>query len=124
MPCFSGGTIALSLNAGGAFASNTYIILSGLSGTWPGFSMSGIAIPLNVDDWTWNSFTLINSPMMAGFMGQLDAGGVAAATLKAPAFLPSSLVGLVIHFDYVVLAHPASPPVVRASHPVHLVFMP
>lgn len=121
---WTGGTVKLFLDAGPACASQPFLVMSSVSGTWPGFMKSGVHVPINTDDWTWIAFSLINSGLMSNFMGQLDTSGKATATLNVPGFLPSSYIGVVLHFDYVLLSPPGSLPITRASNPVHVFFSP
>jgi hypothetical protein len=122
--CGTGGTSNMTLQAGPECAGRYFIILSGMTGTWPGFSMSGTDIPLNLDAWTWLAFTLINTSCMSNFMGQLDGQGDAAAVLKIPVGTSTELIGQPFFFDYLVLENPASGPVIKASHPVYVLLKP
>jgi hypothetical protein len=122
--CLAGGTSQLKLNPGPDFAHEDYLILSSLSGTWPGFSQNGIAVPLNPDAWTWCALTLIHTPYMVDFMGQLDGAGYGKAMLMVPGSEVPDLLGLVLYFDYLVLEKPGGPPVKKASQPVYILMIP
>ena len=113
----------LSLKPGAEHAGRTYLILTGVTGTWPGFKLSGIDIHLNPDAWTTAALQLVNTPFMQGFMAQLDANGEATARLDYPGSALPSANGLVMYFDYVVLQNPYGPPVKKASHPLYILFI-
>ena len=120
----TGGSSTFTLDAGPAYAGKDYVIFSGVTGTYPGFTWSGVHVPLNLDTWTWTAFSLINTAVMQNFMAALDANGQATAVFAALAPLPPEAVGLALYFDYVVLKNPGSPPVVFASHPLYVLFIP
>lgn len=119
-----GGVSIFTLKPGAACAGDTYLILSSLTGTWPGIPLSGIDVPLNPDAWTSAALTLVNTSLMQGFMGQLDGNGEAEAKLDFPGTELSQVIGLPIYFDYVVLENPGGPPLKAASHPTTLLFTP
>jgi hypothetical protein len=119
-----GGISQFTLKPGPSFAGDTYLILSGISGTWPGFSVSGIDVPLNPDAWTSIALTLVNTPLLQGFMGQIDASGEAKAKFDFPGTELPEVIGLPMHFCYVVLMNPGGPPVKAASHHTTLLFTP
>lgn len=118
-----GGLCHFALDAGPAFAGKEYLILSGVTGSYPGFDLSKVHVHLNPDAWTWAAFTLINTPVMMGFMGKLNSTGQATAALHA-LVVPPEAVGLAMYFDYLVLANPGAPPLEKASHPVYVLFIP
>jgi hypothetical protein len=122
--CAAGGSSELTLRPGLDYAGDPYVILSGVTGTWPGFALSGIDIPLNLDDWTWCAFSMINSPILKEFMSQLDGSGWAKAEVNTPGALLPEMIGLVLYFDYLVLEHAYSPPVKTASQPVYILYIP
>jgi hypothetical protein len=100
--CTQGGSSNLSLTAGPDHGNKTYLVLSCVTGTWPGFSLSGIDVPLNTDDFT----------------------GEAQARLNAPGGLPPEMMGLALYFDFLVLQNPGGPPVLKSSFPGHVLFVP
>lgn len=124
IPYESGGISQLTLQAGPEYANRFYIILSSVSGTWPGFSLSGVEIPLNLDAWTKVALTLLNTSIMFNFMGQLDALGEATALLNVPGNNPPQLIGVPFYFNCLVLEHHGSGPVLKASHPENILFVP
>lgn len=123
-PVLAGGTDHLTLEAGTVHAGKSYLVFSGLSGTWPGFTLSGVHVPLNLDGWTWIALTLANTPVMQQFMGTLDAQGNASATFHAPGPLPIESIGLVFWFTFVVTDNPGAPPVSFASNPLYVLVIP
>jgi hypothetical protein len=122
--CTQGGSSNLSLTAGPDHGNKTYLVLSCVTGTWPGFSLSGIDVPLNTDDFTWIALSLVNTPLFENFMGLLDAAGEAQARLNAPGGLPPEMMGLALYFDFLVLQNPGGPPVLKSSFPGHVLFVP
>ena len=65
-----------------------YLILLGCSGTTPGVTLyPNLALPLNIDAWTsaFYSAVALGDPMLAGFLGTLDATGRGKAKLTVPA---------------------------------------
>lgn len=120
----NGGASEFTLQAGTGYAFSDYIILSGATGTWPGFLMNKVDVPLNPDPWTWTAIGLLNTPFMSNFMGQLDATGGAKAVFNVPGSEDPQLMGLVLYFDYLLLGSALGPPVKMASHPIHILFVP
>jgi hypothetical protein len=122
--CAAGGTAKLALEAGAAYAHAPYVILSGLSGTWPGMVLNQVHVPLNPDPWTLTAFSLINTSCMVNFMADLDGAGKATAKLNTPVIEMPEAVGLALFFDYLVLEPPGGPPVKMASLPVYVLLIP
>jgi hypothetical protein len=112
------GSSQLILQAGASFAGRDYVILSGVTGTWPGVDLKGHHLPLNLDTWTMTAFTLINTPALDKFMGKLDGNGQATATFQTFSALPEAT-GLVMYFAYLVFK-----PVDLTSHHVYVLFTP
>jgi hypothetical protein len=120
----TGGTVNFALDAGPTYAGKTYIILTGVTGTHPGFALSGINVPLNMDVWTFMAFDLINSPLMPGFLSSLDGSGQGSAAFNAYGTFPPSALYLTLYFDYLVLKGVSGPPVLFASYPAYTLFKP
>jgi hypothetical protein len=99
----SGGVQSLGLNAGAAHAGKTYLLLGTISGTQPGITAPGGAIPLNLDAWFMWTLGNPNSAVLPNSFGVLDGGGSAQASFVLPPVAAPSLVGLVFHHAYVVL---------------------
>jgi hypothetical protein len=111
-------TSTLQLDAGASLAGRDYVIFTGVTGTWPGFTKGGHHVPLNIDPWTMTAFTLYSLPAFDNFMGTLDGNGQATATFNTLMPLPDA-VGLVMYFAYLVYK-----PVDLASHHVYVLFLP
>jgi hypothetical protein len=116
--------VNFSLNATAAQGGQDYWIWLNCTGTYPGIKLSGVDIPLNQDPLL--DFGLCNPcfPGTAGFMGQLDAYGMAQASISLPVDGHLTLVGIPISFAYVVLSPGPSLPIHFASVPVHVKYVP
>jgi hypothetical protein len=117
----SGGFADLTLKAGPAHADKWYLVLSGISGCHPGFTLNGVKIPLNQDFWTMMAVDFALGGIWAGFYDQLDANGEGTAVLNT--FGPQATAqGLVMYFDYIVLENPTSL-LSFASYPIYVFFI-
>jgi hypothetical protein len=118
--CYVQTTTQFGLNAGITYANHPYLILLGISNSYPGFSMDDADVPLNWDFLVSMSF---GSPGFAGpgFFGQLDANGQATASMTVPPDL--SLMDLAVFYSYIVLSPGPSTPVLAASNPVNTLFV-
>ena len=112
------------LAAGLDYGDEDYVIFSGVTGTWPGFTLSGIDVPLSLDDWTWVAFANINSSFLVDFMGRFDSSGRAMAKLNTHGGISLELIGLAMYFDYLVLESSLTLPLKTASQPVQILFIP
>lgn len=119
----TGGTSNLILDKNPVFANKDYIIISSVSGSYPGFYLTGQWIPLNLDAWTYIAFSLINTPIMDKFMGVLDVNGDATATFVFPLPEPTAA-GLPMYFNYMLLSGPGKTPVLGSGNPVYILFTP
>jgi hypothetical protein len=82
---YYGGKIEFTLNAGATNMGRSYILLGGVSGIDPGTPLpGGEVLPLNWDAFTDVMLTLMNTYVFDNFMHQLNADGMAIATLNAP----------------------------------------
>ena len=113
-----------TLDAGVGNAGKGFLIFSGVTGSYPGFTMKGVSVPLNLDAWTWTAFSLINSSIMQNFMGAFDGAGQATAIFVAPGPLPPEAIGLPMYFDYLVLKKPGQLSPIAASVPIFVFFIP
>jgi hypothetical protein len=120
----TGQLCTFTLDAGATYANKSYIIFSGVTSTFPGFTLTGVDVPLNLDVWTWSAFSMINGPLMQNFMAALDGSGQATAKFFAPGPLPPEAIGLPMFFDYILLDNPGGPPALFASHPLYVLFVP
>lgn len=112
-----GSTRLLNLDAGVEHANQDYVVLMGYSGTWPSLAMNGVPIPLKWDYLVKLSMFYPGFPG-AGFAGTLNHEGKALATFVFPPDM--SLVGLTLHFSYIVLSPGGGLPVVAASNPINM----
>jgi hypothetical protein len=104
----TGGTVHFTLAAGADNGNRFHLLMSGVSGTEPGFPLpGGDPLPLNYDLFTGNALSLVNTPVFANFMGQLDAAGMSVAKLDTLGPLDPQLVGLVLYFAYAVNSAPS-----------------
>jgi hypothetical protein len=99
IPDSTGASIGMELIAGSANAGRTYLMLAGVTGTEPGFTLpGGEVLPLNWDPFTDVALGLLNSPLFSHFLGSLDAEGKGLATLNAPA--NTGYPGVSLYFAY------------------------
>jgi hypothetical protein len=101
VPASTGGQIGFSLDAGPGNANRSYLVVGSLSGTTPGLTLPGglVTLPVNWDGFSDLEMALLNTPAFTGFLGTLNAQGLADARLNVPA-LPSGAVGVIFHFAY------------------------
>ena len=107
--CTSTTTRSFELNAGPAFGNKEYWLWMGLSDTYPGMYADFIHIPLNYDRLVAVCFMNPGFGGM-GFIGQLDAGGRATASMTMSPDM--NLLGLTVYFAYVVFP-PGGPALAR-----------
>lgn len=116
----NGGRQDWRLAAGSAHAGRIYGILASL-GTAPGFTIDGVHVPLNLDNWTDLSIGLANSPIYPNSFGFLDSTGAATSAFVLPPLNDPTLVGLAVHHAYLVLG---SQGITMASNPVKVTLLP
>lgn len=98
-PASTGGTINFVLTAGEDHAGRTYLLLGGVSGTFPGTTLpGGLVLPLNWDAFTNLVLAYCNTTLFFDFLGNLDAKGTGKARLNAPP--APGLTGTVMHYAY------------------------
>ena len=121
----AGGTQALTVDVGPAFAGDTYLIAGTGSGTEPGFVVDGVAVPLNVPD-PYFDYTLLvpNEFPFEHTLGFLDAAGRAGATLTAIPGSDPAAVGLVLHHAAVVFDLSQEGVIAFATNAMPLAFEP
>ena len=118
----SGGTQALSLDAGPEHAGMAYQILGSLNGTSPGIALGGLVIPLNFDlRYFLLTATAPQQTSLVNPIGVLDGEGRAEAGFVLPAGAPPALAGLGLDHAFIVLDGQG---VVFASNPVRVEFTP
>lgn len=97
-----GGAVAFGLTGSTACAEGTYFLLTGFSGTRPGFTVGQADVPLNFDLLTGFSVTFANQAPFITTFGALDADtgrGTASFDLTGVPFPPAA-VGVVLSFAY------------------------
>jgi hypothetical protein len=83
------------------YAYDAYLLLGGVSGTYPGTKLpSGVTMPLNFDGLTILIMTNLNTPVFQNFLGTLDANGEGVATFSTNGVVPLNphIVGTKIYF--------------------------
>ena len=120
----AGGIANLELDPGAGFSGQDYLVLTGLTGTYPGFPLKGVHVPLNFDVVTTTAFSLINTPVMQNFLGTLDGNGQATAVFSAFGLPSPAAIGLALYFDALVYRSTGGPPVELASNPIYVFFLP
>jgi chitinase len=116
--------VDLSLRGGAARAGQTYLVLAGLSGTWPGLVLQGGQLPLNFDFLLQASVQLTGGPLFPGCFGVADPQGNASAAIDftaAPA-LSTAFLGWTIHAA--AWWFPVGAAAGEASNPVEIRFVP
>ena len=111
------GTQNLTLNAGTAQANRSYWIFGSVTGTRPGITLGGVAIPLNPDVYTDLTLTAANTALLSKFKGKLDANGSANASFNVPSGLPP-MGSVTLHHAFLV--YDAGGRFHMASNPVPL----
>jgi len=99
----AGGTISFDLLAGSQHGGELYLMLGSASGTTPGTTLNGVAVPLNPDFlFSFMASSPNASPLLHQTLGLLAAGGSgSAAVATTPGFIPPELIGLQLDFGYV-----------------------
>ena len=124
VPCKKGAIVNFDLDAGPGFAGSPYWIWMSATGNWPGMTLNGVTVPLNWDLMT--QFGLLN-PAYAGFtdfLGALDGSGQAKASAILPVDTQLMFTGFPLCFAYVVCTPGPKMPVLYASLPVHVKYVP
>jgi uncharacterized protein YjiK len=116
----AGGTQSLTLEFGATRAGDYYLLLGTITDTFPGFTFSGVHIPLTVDPYLSWTLAHPNQPPLAMSLGVLDTSGSAAATFSLAPGADPALAGIVLYHSAVVL----DSGVVQASNPVPLNLVP
>ena len=99
----AGGIVPMTLIAGPENTGRSYLILGSVTGTSPGTPLPGgqVTLPINWDVFTELTISLSGSPLFLNYMGALNTWGGASATLDCTSVtLPSSVIGLKIHFAF------------------------
>ena len=100
----AGGTVDFTIDAGPQFANYPYALLMSSSGTWPGFDVQGVTVPLNVDLMTF--FALTNPSIFAGGLSSLDAQGRATVVFSLPPLTFFDVIGSDVQLSAVATLTP------------------
>jgi len=117
------GSVSMNLKPGPSWANRPYLVLAAFESS-PGFVLDGIEIHLNMDNLFWYSFQNVNNANFENSHGYLDGAGEGLFTFHTFGPTPA-LYGTVITFEYFMLSSSGTPrPILYASHPVLLNFIP
>jgi hypothetical protein len=117
-----GAQIRFTLQAGVENAGRKYLLLGGLSGTLPGFTLpGGEVVPVNWDLFTDILLQFSGTPVCQDFMGTLDGQGGAVAVLDTLGSVHPAAVGLTASFAYLLSQPPAWD---FTSNPIEVTFEP
>ena len=97
----AGGTQALTLAAGPRLAGSAYWTFGSISGDAPGFTIRGLTIPLNYDDYFFTTLVAPGATPLVNGIGVLDALGEASASIVLPPGGDPGLIGIDVHHAYV-----------------------
>jgi hypothetical protein len=119
----TGGSTQLTLDAGASHSGEDYFVLMS-AGNAPGFTVTGVHIPLNRDFYFTYSRSMANGIIFKSTRGVLDASGRAIATFDTNGAVNSIHLGKHYTFAFVLTAAPGQLPVTYASFPVLVNFIP
>lgn len=84
-------------------AGQVYAVLVSMTGTTPGFTLTGVRVPLTPDLVTFGFLAVLNSPLFPDTYGTLDAVGQARAKFMYQGEIPAALLGKEMYFSAVVM---------------------
>lgn len=119
----TGGSAQITLDAGAGYAGADYLVLASF-GSHPGIVRDGVLIPLNSDFLFNYSLGHRNSAMFQNTLGVLDAQGQATAVFDTLTSVDPSYLGVPLTFCFVLTSGPLQTPVLYASFPVLVNFIP
>jgi len=119
IPVASGSSVVFGLHAGAANGGRPYLLAGTGSGTVPGFPLGAVTLPINFDAVTLFVLENTNTPFFANFFGVTGPTGEASAAIALPPLGNPSVVGVVLHFAYLLLV-----PIDFTSNAVPLVLAP
>lgn len=100
----AGGTVAVFLDAGAAYAGRQYLVVGGLSGSDPGTVLPGGGVlPVNRDWLTNYIYGHMGLPYFPDFTGQLDGQGEALAGMVIPAGASAPWIGETMTLAFTLL---------------------
>ncbi len=129
-------TETISLSQGGvqnfnlvapAYPGLAYLVAGTTVGVTPGFSESGLVIPLNIDGANGYFFYSVLNPNtfpLGNTLGFLDSSGRASATFALPPNFFPSLAGVFLFHSFVVADIPGTGTILSVSPPAQLIFTP
>lgn len=94
MTVSGGGQQSLRFKAGAEYGGDIYLLVGTTSGTSPGLSVGGVAIPLNYDAYTSFTVTSPNHAPLSGSLGVLSSSGTATSQFAIPPFTSQTLAGV------------------------------
>jgi hypothetical protein len=96
-------SVYLYLKNDPSLAGKPYAVMGTVSGVYPGQNLGGgYHLPINMDAWTDWTLAYANCGFLPGFLGHLDILGESTAAMHSNKPLSPSLLGLVMHYVYVV----------------------
>jgi hypothetical protein len=122
----AGGAQQLSLASPGT-PNQLYVVAGTTAGAAPGFALSGLLVPLNIDgpNGYFNyTITFLNSPPLVNSFGFLGSGGTEVAHFALPAGAPPALAGITVHHAFAVADVPGTGVAVGVSNPVSVSLVP
>jgi len=122
----AGGQQTLDLYAPRSRAGNLYLLLASASGTFPGFVLDSVPIPLNPDAFTLAALQIPNTQTYGNTLGFLESDGNVQMNITVPpGIAPPAIVGAQLHHASVVIDVLSSPAfTVGASNAQGLSFTP
>ncbi|HKB14541.1 MAG TPA: hypothetical protein VKF62_00665 [Planctomycetota bacterium] len=118
----AGGIQTLVVDVGPTYAGDLYLVATNFTGTAPGLTVGGVAIPLNFDILLQLSLESANGAIFVNNVGTLDSDGRAFAALHVPV-LPANYAGLTLN-SAAVIVDPAAMAPTLATNPVPLTLAP
>jgi len=116
----SGGSVNFTLLGGPSNAGRPYLLLAGISGTFPGVTVGALTVPLNWDPVTSLSLTLANGPIFGNTSATLLSDGTSGAVFTVPPGLLAGLAGTTLSFAWFLYA----PGLDFASNPARVCVVP
>lgn len=124
IPSATGGNVLLSISSGFGNGGKDYWVWMSITGTYPGFEVSGVQVPLNQDPLFWWGLSNPSFPGSTGFLGKLSVSGSGMASFLLPPDTGMALLGYPFHFACVLTSPGPSLPLLEVSNPVHIKYVP
>ena len=101
----NGGQQSMTLSAGSSKAGKVYLMLGSSLGTQPGFTLTGVQVPLNPDSYFFALASAPNNIPVLSSLGVLDSAGTGTSTFFLPALGPglAVLAGLKLDHAYILI---------------------